>query len=715
MADVSGEHRGESRYLGAEERWLLGESQATPYRGADFYGREHAHLFFGRQKDGNELACLALSHRLSLLHAASGAGKTSLLHAHLMPDLEDRGWIAVRALPQTHPQRALKVATLASMLPELGLELHAIDRTTAAVAPLAGGADLTLLELKRLVRDIPRSSTAFVTLLSPYQPAIRDGAPCTPFFVRFLELSNGPQLLARHLFALDALSGARYWNAATVEDLTDALARVQVRELRHFFERQEPRHVRAELMRFFDEPGLPLDACYVRIQKLWGSHFRDFRLLLILDQFEELFTRYVDQKLIASAHDNGLPHYQRRVEYFQELGCLLGAARSSSGLDADSSPALHVLISMRDEHIARLDELEADTGPLGIARYHLGRLNVAEAAAVIRRPAQIFEYDYDEEVFAEIKTSLPTEGSIEPGHVQIVCERLWNEAGRALVAAHAVPGASPANGARAVISHDVFKGLGAVTGIFADHFGRVLASYEDPLDRFEILDLLEPLIAFGSRRNIVPTELLTNSLFRQKALRQALLETLRQKRIVRIEWRLGGEFAELTHEFLISPINVATAKGLRENPEWQLISSGLRSLLKLAQAQEGFRLTNYTLLTAGEVSALLCYHDRLDLGAHSWIPEVVYRSAIMNGQMDGTLTRACALLSRPQPPIDVGSLLADLPRRDKTRYWFDRRELEALSGCALTDVQRAFALRSVLCLSSSDSERLITLWFGRPS
>ncbi|MAU00081.1 MAG: hypothetical protein CL608_23315 [Anaerolineaceae bacterium] len=61
---------------------------ANPFVGPRPFERKDALLFKGRQQEARDLLTLFLARRLVLLYAPSGAGKTSLLKAKLMPDLE---------------------------------------------------------------------------------------------------------------------------------------------------------------------------------------------------------------------------------------------------------------------------------------------------------------------------------------------------------------------------------------------------------------------------------------------------------------------------------------------------------------------------------------------------------------------------------------------------------------------------------------------------
>lgn len=64
----------------------------NPYVGPRSFEREDQKKFFGRDREAKTLLSLVLSQRLVLFYAQSGAGKSSLLKARLIPDLEEEGF-----------------------------------------------------------------------------------------------------------------------------------------------------------------------------------------------------------------------------------------------------------------------------------------------------------------------------------------------------------------------------------------------------------------------------------------------------------------------------------------------------------------------------------------------------------------------------------------------------------------------------------------------
>src|SRR5262245_15045766 len=65
------------------------DSQAVPYKGLRPYEAEDRHNFFGRDVDCRILIDKILANRLTLLFAAAGVGKSSLLQAKVLTQLKD--------------------------------------------------------------------------------------------------------------------------------------------------------------------------------------------------------------------------------------------------------------------------------------------------------------------------------------------------------------------------------------------------------------------------------------------------------------------------------------------------------------------------------------------------------------------------------------------------------------------------------------------------
>ena len=67
----------------------------NPYVGPRTFSYEQRDLFFGREREARDLLARVLSERLLLFYAQSGAGKSSLLHTRLIPQLQEEKGFAV--------------------------------------------------------------------------------------------------------------------------------------------------------------------------------------------------------------------------------------------------------------------------------------------------------------------------------------------------------------------------------------------------------------------------------------------------------------------------------------------------------------------------------------------------------------------------------------------------------------------------------------------
>ena len=75
----------------------------NPFPGSRSFTEDDADRFRGRQTESIELVSLLRAQRVVLLYAPSGSGKTSLLQARVLPELEERAGFAVLPVVHVHP------------------------------------------------------------------------------------------------------------------------------------------------------------------------------------------------------------------------------------------------------------------------------------------------------------------------------------------------------------------------------------------------------------------------------------------------------------------------------------------------------------------------------------------------------------------------------------------------------------------------------------
>lgn len=95
---------------------------ACPYRGLESFTESDASLFFGREVVVGELAQAVTRSAIVAVIGPSGSGKSSLVHASLLPHLRTSGgWSIIGFRPASQPFQALASALAPLMSPEEGL------------------------------------------------------------------------------------------------------------------------------------------------------------------------------------------------------------------------------------------------------------------------------------------------------------------------------------------------------------------------------------------------------------------------------------------------------------------------------------------------------------------------------------------------------------------------------------------------------------------
>src|SRR5436309_4669493 len=95
------------------------------YPGPRPYEEKDARIFFGREREARDLLSLVIANPLLLLYAPSGAGKTSLINARLVPMLgKVRDHRLIPLLGEGKGFDVLPTARVSGLLPE-GFDLDA--------------------------------------------------------------------------------------------------------------------------------------------------------------------------------------------------------------------------------------------------------------------------------------------------------------------------------------------------------------------------------------------------------------------------------------------------------------------------------------------------------------------------------------------------------------------------------------------------------------
>lgn len=118
----------------------FGAARPCPYRGLAAFRERDADLFFGRAELAGELADLAARRRFVTLVGRSGSGKSSMVHAGLIPHMRGRDWAiaAFRPPPDVPAATVLAGGLLPLLRPGLD-RVEAISRRRVLVDAIAAG------------------------------------------------------------------------------------------------------------------------------------------------------------------------------------------------------------------------------------------------------------------------------------------------------------------------------------------------------------------------------------------------------------------------------------------------------------------------------------------------------------------------------------------------------------------------------------------------
>ncbi len=116
-------------------------AENNPYIGPASFGENDRGRFFGRDDEARELSYLLIARPAVLLYAQSGAGKTSLLQAKVVPDLRESGEMHVLPIARVSGDAEGENIYVANALAGLKLEATAATLTGALASVFAETQD----------------------------------------------------------------------------------------------------------------------------------------------------------------------------------------------------------------------------------------------------------------------------------------------------------------------------------------------------------------------------------------------------------------------------------------------------------------------------------------------------------------------------------------------------------------------------------------------
>ena len=326
---------------------------------------------------------------------------------------------------------------------------------------------------------------------------------------------------------------------------------------------------------------------FFKTAEFWSARDDLLRPVLIVDQFEELFT---------------LHGPELRREFISELAALV-RGRAAAGRDlqaqakADTTldrepPDLKIVLSLREDFLADLEELAGAIPGILHKRFRLGPLSLDGAREAIVGPAALVDpafdssrFSYQEEVVDRIISFLARRrhgaeiigaDSVEPVQLQLICNHLEE-----LVHARQTAGRT---GERIEVSEADLGDEAQLQRVLEGFYDRTLAAIASPWERHHVRRLCEQRLISGSGRRLTEDE---EEIERKQRVSRARLQELVNSRLLRPEPRLGGIYYELSHDTLVEPIQRSRKKRVLRR---RLLAGGVLASLFVTCA--GLRFAN---------------------------------------------------------------------------------------------------------------------------
>ena len=293
---------------------------------------------------------------------------------------------------------------------------------------------------------------------------------------------------------------------------------------------------------------------FFKTAEFWSEHNDLLRPVLILDQFEEIFTLHgpeTRREFIGQLAElvRGRSATHRRDET---------SASARPALD-DAPPDTKIVIALREDFLANLEELAGEIPAILHNRFRLGPLSLRAARAAITEPAgigndafQTATFTYQEAAVERLLAFLATRriggdvtasDEIEPVQLQIVCHYLEE-----VVRTRQAAGGSDAT---IEISEADLGGEEHMRQVLEGFYDRTIAGVRPRHKAPAVRRLCETrLISRGGRRLTEDHE----EIARRFKISQELLRHLVDARLLRAEARLGSTFYEVSHDRLVDPI-----------------------------------------------------------------------------------------------------------------------------------------------------------------
>ena len=116
------------------EGLFVSNKSTNPYKGLHSFAYEDRHNYYGREKESKTIAGQLPKRKLFTLLGASGSGKSSLIFAGVIPQIESDEVKILSLRPQSHPFKSLATVFIPTLYPDKLDQIEQSDKLTAKLA-----------------------------------------------------------------------------------------------------------------------------------------------------------------------------------------------------------------------------------------------------------------------------------------------------------------------------------------------------------------------------------------------------------------------------------------------------------------------------------------------------------------------------------------------------------------------------------------------------
>ncbi|MFL5384389.1 MAG: tetratricopeptide repeat protein [Longimicrobiaceae bacterium] len=293
---------------------------------------------------------------------------------------------------------------------------------------------------------------------------------------------------------------------------------------------------------------------YFKRVEFWSNDDVLLTPVVVLDQFEELFTTYDEdrrRRFAVELAELVRGHAPRQLPQPTD-----GQPVSAS---AEAPPNVKVVISIREDSLADLDELTSSIPNILSCRYRLTPLALEQARKAIVEPAQarideieIRAFEYEEQAVNDIvaflsrqrtRTGYLASGEIEPFQLQLLCKH---------VETRVVELQKKGGGATVVVTARELGGDAGMQNIMLNFYDTQIGRLRSWRERWRVRRLFENHLIHRAtlKRVSLPEEMIVERF----KVPKDVLGRLIGLRLLRTDPRARSDYYELSHDTLVEPV-----------------------------------------------------------------------------------------------------------------------------------------------------------------